>query len=59
MIIKELKFTYVDKKFKFGPYVDFCGELEVPSTEYEDIVSTIHKLHPEYEQVKVMSFTKK
>jgi hypothetical protein len=59
MIIKEVKFSYVDKKFKLGPYVDFCGELEAPSTEYEDIVSTIHKLHPEYEQVKVMSFTKK
>ena len=59
MIIKEIKFSYFDRKFKLGPYIDFLGKLEVTSTEYDDIVRTIQKEYPEYEQVKVMSFTKK
>jgi hypothetical protein len=59
MIIKDVKFSYVDRKYKLGPYIDFISELEVPSTEYYEIVKTIQKQHPDYEQVKVMSFTKK
>lgn len=59
MIIKDVKYSYVDRKYKLGPYIDFIGELDVPSTEYYEIVRTIQQQHPDYEQVKVMSFTKK
>jgi len=59
MLIKDVKFSYVDRKYKLGPYIDFISELDVPSTEYYEIVRTIQQQHPDYEQVKVMSFTKK
>ena len=59
MLIKDVKFSYVDRKYKLGPYIDFIGELDVPSTEYDNIVRVIQDEHPEYEQVKVMSFIKK
>ena len=57
-IIKNIKFSYLDKKYKFGPYIEFISELEVPSLKYEDIVTAIHMAHPEFEDVKVMSFSK-
>ncbi len=58
MIIKNVKFSYVESKYKLGPYVEFLAELEVPSTDYGCIVSVIEKSHPEYEQVEIMSFNK-
>lgn len=57
-IIKNIKFSYFDKKYKLGPYIDFIAEMEVPTLEYEDIVETLKKRHPDYEDVKVMSFSK-
>ena len=57
-IIKNIKFSYFDKKYKLGPYIDFIAEMEVPTLEYEDIVTAIHMAHPEFEDVKVMSFSK-
>ncbi len=59
MIIKNVKFSYVDSKYKLGPYVEFFAELEVPSADYECIVGIIRKAHPEYEQVKLMSYSRK
>ena len=59
MKIKNVKFSYCERKYGLGPYIDFIGELEVPSTEYDNIVRVIQDEHPEYEQVKVMSFIKK
>ncbi len=56
MIIKNVKFSYVDRKYKLGPYIEFLEELEVPSTDYDCIVSVIEEAHPEYEQVELMSF---
>ncbi len=58
MIIKNVKFSYVDSKYKFGPYFEFLAELEVPSTDYDCIVSVIQEAHPEYEQVELMSFSR-
>jgi hypothetical protein len=57
-IIKNIKFSYFDKKYKFGPNIEFISELEVPSLKYEDIVTAIQMAHPEFEDVKVMSFSK-
>ena len=57
-IIKNIKFSYFDKKYKFGPNIEFISELEVSSLKYEDIVTAIHMAHPEFEDVKVMSFSK-
>jgi hypothetical protein len=58
MIIKNVKFTYIDNKYKLGPYLDFLDFLEVPSAGYDDIVKEILKSHPEYNNIKVMSFIK-
>ena len=56
--IKNIKFSYFDKKYGLGPYIDFIGEMEVPSLEYEDVVSTLQKEHPEYKDIYLMSFSK-
>lgn len=58
MIIKNVKFSYKDNKYKLGPYIDFLEVLNVSSTDYDDIVRGIQKKHPEYENIKVMSFIK-
>ena len=56
--IKNIKFSYFDKKYGLGPYIDFIGEMEVPSLEYEDVVSSLQKAHPEYKDIYLMSFSK-
>ena len=56
MIIKEIKFTYVDKKYNTGPFIDFFAELEVPNLEYDVIIKVIQQKHPEYDDINVMSF---
>ena len=58
MKIKEVKYSYTVKKFGLGPYIDFYIELEVQSTDYDSIVDVIQKQHPDYSDVKVMSFSK-
>jgi hypothetical protein len=59
MIIKNVKYSFVDRKYKLGPYVDFFDELEVPSLDYDSIVKVIQDAYPEYEQVELMSYTRK
>lgn len=59
MIIKDVKYSFVDRKYKLGPYVDFFAELEVPSLDYDSIVKVIQDAYPEYEQVELMSYTRK
>ena len=51
-------YSYTDKKYGLGPYIDFYIELEVQSTDYDSIVDVIQKQHPDYSDVKVMSFSK-
>ena len=58
MKIKEVKYSYMDKKYGLGPYIDFCVELDVTSTNYKRIVEAIQDQHPEYSDVKVMSLSK-
>lgn len=59
MIIKNVKYSFVDRKYKLGPYVDFFAELEVPSLDYDSIVKVIQDAYPDYEQVELMSYTRK
>ena len=59
MIIKDVKFSFVDREYKLGPYVEFFAELEVPSLDYDSIVNVIQEAHPEYEQVRLLSLTEK
>ena len=56
MIIKEIKFSYVDRKYKTGPFIDFFAELEVPTLEYDAIIKVIQQKRPEYGDINVMSF---
>ena len=58
MIIKEVKFSYIESRYGMGPYVEFFSELEVPSLEYDDIVRVIEDNNPDYKNVKVMSYSK-
>ena len=56
MIIKEIKFSYVDRKYKTGPFSGFFGELEVPNLEYDVIIKVIQQKRLEYGDINVMSF---
>ena len=58
MKIKNVKFSYYDRKFGLGPYLEWFAELEVPSLDYDRIVNVIQLMHPEYKDVKLMSFSK-
>ena len=59
MKIKNVKFSYCDRKFGLGPYLEWYDVLEVPDINYDSIVNVIQLNHPEYKDVKVMSFNKK
>lgn len=59
MIIKNVKYSYAVKKYHVGPYIDFVPELEVFSLDYDNIVNAIQKAHPEYEQIKIMCYSRK
>ena len=58
MIIKEVEFSYFEPKYRMGPYIEFIGELDVPSLQYDDIVKVIEESNPNYVDVKLMSFMK-
>lgn len=58
MKIKNIRFTYIDCKYGLGPFVDFVGELEVPSIEYDDVVGVLKEKYPEFDNIKVMSFNR-
>ena len=58
MIITEVEFSYIEPKYRLGPYIEFISELDVPSLEYDDIVRVIEDNNPDYKNVKVMSFCK-
>jgi hypothetical protein len=45
--------------YHLGPYIDFVPELEVSSLDYDNIVNAIQKAHPEYEQIKIMCYSRK
>ena len=51
--IKNVKFTYIDKKYQIGPIVDFCLELEVKQADYDCIVSAIQQLYPNCTEIKL------
>ena len=58
MIIKEVKFSYIEPKYRMGPYIEFISELDVPTLEYDDIVKAIEDSNPNYVDVRLMSFRK-
>ena len=55
MIVKDVQFLYKDKKYKLS-CVDFISEIETPSMDYDEIVAAIKEMHPDYTEIKVMSF---
>ena len=59
MKIKNVKFSYCDRKFGLGPYLEWFAELEVPSSDYDSIVNVIQLKHPEYKDVRIMKKKKK
>ena len=59
MKIKNVKFSYCDRKFGLSQYLEWYDVLEVPDIDYDSIVNVIQLNHPEYKDVKVMSFNKK
>ena len=58
MTIFNVKFSFMDKRFHSGPYIDFLPELETRSTEYDQIVSAIQESKKGAESIKLMSFTR-
>lgn len=59
MTIKNVKFSYIDRKYKLGPYVEFVAKLKVPSYDYDCIVNVIQEAHPECEQIRLLSYSRK
>lgn len=59
MIITEVEFSYIEPKYRLGPYIEFISELDVPRLEYDDIVKAIEESNPNYVDVRLMSFRKK
>jgi len=55
-VLKNIKFSYIDKKYNMGPYVEFISKLEVPEVSYDAAVDAIEKLHPEYKNVEIMQY---
>ena len=58
MIITEVEFSYIEPKYRLGPYIEFISDLDVPSLEYDDIVKAIEDSNPNYVDVRLMSFRK-
>ena len=58
MIITEVEFSYIEPKYRLGPYIEFISELDVPTLEYDDIVKAIEDSNPNYVDVRLMSFRK-
>ena len=58
MTIYNVKFSFMDRRFHSGPYIDFLPELETRSTEYDQIVSAIQESKKGAESIKLMSFTR-
>ena len=54
--IKEVRFSYFDKTYNLGPYMEFIAEMEVPSTDFEMIVHKIEEMYPGYDNINIMSF---
>ena len=57
MTIFNVKFTFMDRRFHSGPYIDFLPQLDVNSTEYYQIVAAIQESKKNAECIKLMSFS--
>ena len=57
MKIKNVKFSYCERKYGLGPYIDFIAELEVPASDYDTIVAEIQNLYPDFDGIKIMHFS--
>lgn len=58
MVIRKIKFSYVDRKTKMGPYIDFITQLTVADTNYDTIVAAITKMRKDIEIVQLISISK-
>ena len=58
MTIFNVKFSFIDKRFHSGPYIDFLPELETRSTEYDHIIAAQKKSRKDAECIKLMSFSR-
>jgi len=58
MIIFNVKFSFMDRRFHSGPYIDFLPQLETRSTEYDHIIAAIQKSRKDAECIKLMSFSR-
>ena len=58
MVIRKIKFSYVDRKTKIGPYIDFITQLTVADTNYDTIVAAITKMRKDIEIVQLISISK-
>lgn len=58
MTIYNIKFSFMDRRYHSGPYIDFLPQLETCSTEYEQIVSAIQESKKDAESIKLMSFNR-
>lgn len=43
MKIKNVKFSYVDGKYGIGPYVEWCAQLTVVNTNYNQVIMALQK----------------
>ena len=55
LVVRNVKYSYKDGKYNLT-CVDFISELEAPFMDYDAIVAAIKEMHPDYTEIKVMSF---
>ena len=51
MQIKNVKFSYVDVKYGIGPYVEWCDQLTVVNTNYNQVIMALQKKYPEFKDI--------
>lgn len=56
MILKNIKFTYKDAKYDME-IVDFIPIIQVTTAEYDNVLNSVKTKHPEYRDIRIISFT--
>ena len=55
--IKNIKFSFLDAKYDIEA-IDIQPVVNVVQPDYENVLQTIQKLHPDYRDIRIISYTK-
>ena len=55
--IKNIKFSFLDAKYDIEA-IDIQPVVNVVQPDYENVLQAIRKLHPDYRDIRIISYTK-